>query len=47
MRERGRKQGKGMGYLSQRDKRLPLDREETDVSHGKFRFIKVKRKTPC
>jgi hypothetical protein len=33
---------KGKGYLSQ-----PLDREETDVAHSKWWFIKVKGKTPC
>lgn len=33
MRERGRKQGKGMGHLSQRDKRLALDRERRQMCH--------------
>lgn len=35
------------GYLSQGDKELPLDREDTDTAHRKTRFTKVKGEILC
>ena len=34
------------GYLSQRDKGLPLDREETDMPHRKMAVYKDTRGNP-
>ena len=31
----------GKGYLSQKDKALPLDREEMDMALRKWQFMKV------
>ena len=37
---------RGREYLSQRDKGLPLDREETDVVHRKMAVYKSKMGNP-
>ena len=44
--ERRREKGKGQGYLSQRDKGLPLDRKETDMAHRKMAVYKSKMENP-
>lgn len=41
--EKGREKGKG--YLPQKDKVLPLDREETDMVHRKMAVHKRKGKS--
>ena len=38
---------RGQGYLSQRDKGLPLDGEETDVAHRQMVVDKLKGETRC
>lgn len=44
MREKGPGgQGEREGYLARRDKRLPLDRGETDVAHRQMVVYKGKK----
>ena len=38
--EREEYKGRGQGYLSQRDKGLPLDREETHIAHRQMSVCK-------
>lgn len=40
-------ENKGRGYLSLRDKGLPLEREETDVVHWKMTVYKGTGGNPC
>lgn len=39
--------GRGEGYLSWRDKVLPLDKDESDVATDKWRFIKFLKGKTC
>jgi len=45
--EDGGERNKGEGYLTLRDKGLPLDREETELTHGKTVVYKGKGETLC
>lgn len=44
--EGGRRQEKGQGYLTQRDKGLSLDGEETDMPHRQMVVYKSKGGNP-
>lgn len=48
LRERGKGTGeRGKGYLSQGNKGVPLDRDETDIAHRQMAFYKGNKGTPC
>jgi hypothetical protein len=48
MREKGKgTRERGKEYLSQKDKGLPLSREDTDMAHRQMAVYKIKMGNPC